>query len=258
MSKTIRLALCLLLAGTATQLIAQPAGRAIVNQPIEWFSATANLKVHKRITWVLDAQIRFAESFDPMQNQARTALDFKVNDHFSIIPLGYVYTWNYLYGKQPNAYRNNEHRIWQQFFYKHSISKLKIDHRVRIEERMIQVHSKDQDNVVHDDGYTNHQVRFRYRFMARLPLNHAALDPKTLFASAYDEVFLSTGKLVTFHEPDQNRIFAGLGYQFTKDFALQGGFLYQLMIKSNGTKQENNVGFQVLLGYNIDLTKKAK
>jgi hypothetical protein len=193
-----------------------------------------------------------------MQHQARTAIEFKVNDHFSVVPLGYVYTWNYLYGKQPNAFVNNEHRIYQQFFYKHSISRLKVDHRFRIEERMIQVHTKDPDHVVHDDGYSNHQVRFRYRFMARLPLNHAALDAKTVFASTYDEVFLSTGKLVTFHEPDQNRIFAGLGYQFTKEFSLQGGFLYQLMIKSNGAKQENNVGFQVLLTYNPDLTKKEQ
>jgi len=95
--------------------------------------------------------------------------------------------------------------------------------------------------------------------MARVPLNHASIDPKTYFASLYDEVFMSSGKMVSFHEPDQNRIFAGLGYQVNKALSFQAGFLYQMLIKQpTGAKQENNVGFQVLVGYNIDLTKSAK
>ncbi|MBA4146193.1 MAG: hypothetical protein C0523_10545, partial [Cytophaga sp.] len=60
----------------------------------------------------------------------------------------------------------------------------------------------------------------------------------------------------TYNEPDQNRIYAGLGYQFTKALSVQGGAFYQLLIKSNGSKQENNVGFQVQVYYNIDLTRK--
>ena len=235
---------------------AQPAGRDVVNQSIEWFSLTNNVKLTKRLTLILDSQIRFARDFEPLQDQARIGLDIKINDHLSIVPLAYVYTWNYRYGKQPASYANNEHRIWQQVMYKHNLWRLKVDHRVRVEQRFIQVHSRDINNDVIDEGYTNNQNRLRYRFMARLPLNHKALDPKTYFASVYDEAMLSWGKNVTFHEPDQNRIFAGLGYQFTPVLSLQGGFLYQMLIKSGGTKQENNVGFQLILNYAMDLTKK--
>jgi predicted porin len=62
---------------------------------------------------------------------------------------------------------------------------------------------------------------------------------------------------VTFHKIDQNRVFAGVGYQVTKDFSFQGGFLYQMLVKANGAKQENNTGIQLQVNYNFDFTKKT-
>jgi predicted porin len=240
---------------TTTAAIAQPADRAIVNQSIEWFGITNTIKFNKTFSVIAEGQFRFASDFQPMQHQARTALDIKINDHFSVVPVGYVYTWNYLYGEQPAAFKNNEHRFWQQVMYKHNLGKIKVDHRVRIEERYIQVHSRSQDNMIVDNGYSNKQIRFRYRVMARMPINADKIDSKTYFASVYDEVFASRGDVVTFHEPDQNRIFAGLGYQLSPVFTVQGGLLYQMLIKSNGAKQENNVGLQVFANYTIDLSK---
>lgn len=237
--------------------IAQPAGREVVNQSIEWFSATANFKLNKTFTLMGEGQFRFAREFEPMQQQARVALDIRINDHLSIAPLGYVYTWNYQYGKQPAEFKNHEHRIWQQIFYKHAAGRFQLDHRLRFEQRFIQVHSHGDGEIV-DEGYTNRQSRIRYRFMARIPLNNKNIDPGTYFASLYDEAFLSFGKSVTFHEPDQNRIFAGLGYQFDEAFSVQGGFLYQMMIKANGAQQENNTGFLIALNYVFDPGKSIE
>jgi predicted porin len=234
---------------------AQPKHREIVNQPLEWFALTSNLKLNKSLSLIIEGQFRYADHFDPQQYQLRTALDVKLNDHFSLVPLGYVYTWNYKYGKQPAAFANNEHRIWQQISYKHSLWKLKIDHRIRLEQRFIQVHSYDNNDAVIEEGYSNKQNRLRYRFMARMPINGSTFSPKTYFITVYEEAFISWGDPVTFHEPDQNRLFAGLGYQVDKSLTLQAGFLYQMLIKSNGAKQENNVGFQVQINYNFDLTK---
>jgi hypothetical protein len=255
--KTIRIASLLVIICATIPALAQPAGRAIVNQPIEWFSTTANIKLHKKVTLLLDGQYRFVGSFEPMQFQARVGVDVKINDHLSVIPLGYVYTINPIYGEQPAGYVNNEHRFWHQVFYKHTVSKFKIDHRFRFEERFIQKHTKNGTEVV-DLGYTDKRIRFRYRFMARVPLNKPTIEAKAIFVGVYDEVFLSRGKEVKIKQPDQNRIFAGLGYQVNKDLNILGGFLYQLNIKATGLKQENNVGVQVMLGYNLDLTKPTK
>src|SRR5690606_41283973 len=98
----------------ATGVAGQPANRDIVDQDLEWFSITSNIELTKTLSLMVEGQFRYAHGFEPMQYQARTALDIKVGDHFVLTPLGYVYTWNYFYGRQPAQFENNEHRIWQQ------------------------------------------------------------------------------------------------------------------------------------------------
>ena len=236
----------------------QSSERETVTQALQWLAITSNIKMTQRLSWVVEGQFRFADDFDQQQYQARTALDIKINEQFSVVPLGYVYTWNYKYGKQPTAFENNEHRIWQQVFYKHNVNRLKVDHRLRLEERFIQQHHETSDGSVVDDGYVLNQTRLRYRLMARLPLNKSSIEPGTFFASVYDEIFYSWGEHVTYERPDQNRIFAGVGYQFDKKLTLQGGCLYQMLVKSNGAKQENNIGLQLMVTYNVDCTKAGQ
>ena len=169
-------------------VIAQPKNREIVNQPLEWFAFSSNLKLSKTITWMLDGQFRYASDFDQQQYQARTALEVKLSDHFTVSPLGYVYTWNYLYGEQPASFENNEHRIWEQIFYEHSISKLKIDHRLRLEQRFIESHTMMNNDIV-GEGYSDKQNRLRYRIMIRMPINGPTIEAKSIFLSVYDEAF---------------------------------------------------------------------
>ena len=190
-----------------------------------------------------------------MQYQLRSGLDIKLNDHFSIVPAGYVYTWNYQYGKQPAAFQNNEHRIWQQVMFKHHAGRVNFEHRLRVEERFIQHHHIDERHQVVDDGYTVNQYRLRYRLQARVPINNAKIEPHTYYAIVYDEIFKSWGENVTYENPDQNRIFVGMGYQFHKSFSMHLGGLYQMLVKRNGLQQENNVGLFMQLTYNIDLMK---
>ena len=119
----------------------------------------------------------------------------------------------------------------------------------------MQVHTRTAEGDVIDEGFTNRQSRLRYRFMTKVPLGRKKdFDARTWYAAAYDEVFYSWGKAVTFEEPDQNRLFGGLGYQVNKPLSIQAGFFYQMLIKANGAQQENNVGFQVALSYTLDLT----
>jgi long-subunit fatty acid transport protein len=190
-----------------------------------------------------------------MQYQLRTALEIRLNSHFSVVPIGYVWTENFRYGKQPAAFKNNEHRLWEQISYKHELGRFKFEHRLRLEQRFIQVHSRTAEGTPVDEGFTNQQNRLRYRLTTKIPLGREKnITTHTLFASTYDEVFYSWGKSITFREPDQNRLFAGLGYQVSKPLVIQAGFLYQMLIKANGTQQENNIGCQVMLNYTLDLT----
>ena len=223
-----------------------------VTQGIEWFSLANNIKVHRRLSFLVEGQFRFARQFEPMQFQFRTAPEIHVNKNLSVIPFGYVYTWNPVYGKQPAKYVNNEHRFYQQVSYKHRMGRVHLSHRGRIEERHIQVHSIENGDVV-NQGYNLDLTRFRYRLMANIPFKGTEIGPGTMFASFYDEVFVEWGKVVV-HHWDQNRAFAGVGYQVNKKLTMTGGFLYHMLVKLNGVQQENNLGFQLNATYNFDLT----
>lgn len=228
--------------------------RETVNQGAQWFAFTTNTKIHKRVSILAEGQFRYARTFEPMQFQARTGIDFHINKKLSVLG-GYVYSWNPLYGKQPAAFSNNEHRIFEQIVYKHSVGRLNFHHRGRVEQRFVQVHANENGEVI-NEGYDLYLNRARYRFMVNIPLNHAKMEPKTIYASVYDEIFMEWGKNIVYHKPDQNRVFGGLGYQVNKQFSFQAGFFYQMLIKLSGVKQENNIGFQVQASYNIDLTRK--
>lgn len=239
---------------TSNLTLAQSAPRETVSQGIEWFTTTANLKIHKHVGFIIDGQYRFAGPFQPMQMQYRGALDIVINKQLSFAPLGYVFTHNPRYGKQPNTFVNNEHRFWTQLQYKHHNGRLHFTHRARYEIRYLQVHSNNNGEVV-NQGYDFLANRLRYRVQLNIPLNRQKMEAGAVFASVNDEIFYSWGGKATYTKPDQNRVFVGGGYQPSERMTITTGFLYQLLIKANGAKQENNYGVHMTIVYNLDLSK---
>lgn len=102
----------------------------------------------------------------------------------------------------------SEYRLWEQIVVTNNISRLKLEHRYRAEQRWL------------SQGFRN---RFRYRLNAVVPLNRSKVEKGTLYATAFDEVFF-TDKTPYFQ---RNRFFAGFGYEFTKNFILQAGYIRQ-------------------------------
>jgi hypothetical protein len=242
------------------KVLAQPAGRAIVDQHISWGSYSSNLKLTPRTTLFLDGHFRFASSaatstvMEPMQVLLRTHLDFTLKGKLTFAPFGYAYIHNYQYGKQPVTVPNHERRIYQQLAWSHNWGKTGIGHRLRTEQRFIEEH----DAALNSLGFINRQFRIRYRFIASRPIGKDKIAPGTFFTQTFYEGFISRGKKVSFEDIDQNRFFLGLGYQPAKDLNLSIGWFYQMLVKANGTKQENNAGLMFMVTHNIDLTAKQK
>lgn len=240
------------------QSFGQPAGRAVVDQGILWSSYSSNLKITPGTTLFLDGHFRFASSdginsaFEPMQILLRSHVDFKIKGKLTFAPFGYGYIPNFQYGKQPVSIVNNERRIYQQIAWSHSWGKTTIGHRLRTEERFIQEHDSNNEII----GFTNRQFRVRYRFIATRPLGKDKVEPGTFFAQTFYEGFISRGKKITFDNIDQNRFFLGLGYQPVKDLNLSLGWYYQMLVKANGAKQENNYGLLLMAVQTLDLTTK--
>jgi hypothetical protein len=236
--------------------IAQSTPRQTVDQSITWLSINSNVKLSKKWSAVVDGQFRFVKDMENMQHMLRIGASYDITSKLSIVPVGYAYIWNYKYGEQPAGFVNNEHRIWQQVFYKHKVSFISINHRLRLEERFLQNRNAVNEGTPESNAYSDDQMRVRYRFLANIPLNKKSMEAKTIYLSIWDELFVSWGKSVTYNKINQNRIFVGPGYQFTKALSVQGGYFYQLLVKANGAKQENNKGILLQVNYNVDLSKK--
>lgn len=88
------------------------------------------------------------------------------------------------------------------------VSRLYFQHRFRLKERFIEEDFK---------------MRGRYLLGLNIPINKATMEAKTLYFSAYNEVF--------FNLQDKafgvNRIYGALGYQFHKNLKVEMGFMNQ-------------------------------
>ena len=142
----------------------------------------------------------------------------------------YTYPGNF---KKPVV--SSEFRMWEQFVLNNNIGRVKIEHRYRVEQRWV------------SGDYFN---RFRYRVNPVVPINHSSIIPKTIFFSTFDEVFF-TDKAPYFL---RNRFFAGAGYQFTKLFTLQMGFIRQFDYRASDNGSGKNF-IQTSLLFNVDNSK---
>lgn len=233
-------------------MIGVTAQREKVNQSIEWFALNSNIKLHKRFGIAFDGQLRFAKDFQDMQHYVRAGAEIYITPNFSVIPIGYMYVWNFIYGEQPASLLANEQRIWQQVVFKQKFSRFNLHHRFRLEQRWLETNRIPNGELV-KNFYLN---RVRYRFLINYPINKENIEAGAIFLNAWDEFFYGWGSYDTFNEIDQNRVSFGLGYQVNQKAQILAGGLYQLLVKSNGTKQENNVGLLLQFTYNFDLSKK--
>lgn len=236
-------------------LSGQNPSREDVTQSTEWFALNSTIKLHSKFGFTFDGQLRFVQGLENAQHFVRNGLEIYIGPNISIVPIGYMYVWNFRYGEQPTTYANNEQRLWQQIFYRHGMSKIFFSHRLRLEERFIEQRYEDASGLVINNGYATYLNRIRYRLQVQIPLNKEKIEPGAWFLGIFDEAFYSWGKSITFSRPDQNRLYTAIGYQFNKKFSIQGGAFYQMLIKKNGAQQENNVGTLIQVGYNLDFSK---
>lgn len=124
-----------------------------------------------------------------------------------------------------------EFRLWEQMTVNQFLSRLKIEHRYRIEQRWV------------NGLYRN---RFRYRLNMFIPLNHKKIDAKTWFISVYDEVFMNN-KAPHF---ERNRFSAALGYQFDKSINVQAGWLNQYNYSPTFAADKNNLALTFMYRIN--------
>ncbi len=199
-------------------------------------------------------QWRRADGFKHWQQSIlRLGVEYAVNTKVSVMG-GYALVKTFPYGTQPILHEFDENRLFEQLNLKDKVGPFEIQHRYRLEQRLLEQYAKNATNdiVQVDPVYRN---RMRYRAMVVVPLSRKEMGDNTLFLNVNNELFVGFGKGIAKNPLDQNRLIAALGWRFNPESNIQVGYLNQFVIKSNATDMERNHSLWISMVYNLDFTK---
>lgn len=190
-----------------------------------WLIYIGNKKLNDK--WNIHHEIQYRNYNaigDLEQLLLRTGLGYTFNENKNNILLGYGYitSENYI-GDTDDKAVINEHRIFQQFTSKQKVGVVGLNHRYRFEQRFVE---------------DNFKMRFRYFLGLSVPLNKKVIEAKTLYASAYNEIFLNTKSSIF----DRNRVYAGLGYKLNNSVRFEIGYMNQFF-ETSSRDQFNIISF---------------
>ena len=196
--------------------------RLKTNNTVVWLNQFHTININKRFAFLAEYQWRRTNGLkDWQQSLLRGGLQYKFKSGVSVL-VGYGWIETFPYGDYPPAAPQPfpEHRIYQQIVWNENIGRLMLNHRGRLEQRFLGVLDP---NATEGRSITrwNYLNRFRYQIKATLPLNNPALTDKTLYAAAFDEIFIGFGKNVNANIFDQNRIAVMMGYKHNKTLSFE-------------------------------------
>lgn len=247
---------------TATQLSYGQSSRLNHKNFIGWynyfgtFKLSRKLGLHTEYQWRRDNIIK-----DWQQSLLRIGLNYNVNPRV-LLRAGYGWIETFPYGEFPlNGLGRDftEHRIFEMVHFNYKEGAIDFSHRFMLEQRFV-----GRYNAATESKEDEFPLLHRARYMVRLqtPLIGKEIKANIPYAAIYNEIFIGFGKNVNANIFDQNRIGILLGYQFTKNVRLEGGYLNQTLqfgrqIAGRNVFQTNS-GVILNANFNFDLTKNTK
>lgn len=184
-----------------------------------WLIYFGNKQLSEKVNWHSEAQYRnYSAVGDLEQLLLRTGIGYDLTDNNNNVLLGYGYilSENYVPNTDEKA-TVEEHRIYQQFITKQQVgSRVSLQHRYRFEQRWI-------------------EEDFRLRLRYFLGINVFVNDAKTIYLSAYNEIFMNTVDSAF----DRNRLYGGLGYKLNDLLRFELGYMNQFL--QNGNRDQINM-----------------
>jgi len=194
-----------------------------LNQNSGWLFLMNTTKINEKWGAHLDVQFRSADDWDFLRSFLfRPGVTYYINSK-NEVTLGYLL--NETFNQDDGAADNKvtEHRIWQQYIYKHKIGKASVSHRVRNEQRFIERH---QDNLF--------AQRFRYFIRAIVPVKKGQEQfDQGAFLALQNEAFIHLQNEDAPKVFDQNRAYIAAGYRFSKQLDIEAGYLNQTSAGAN-------------------------
>jgi hypothetical protein len=146
-----------------------------------------------------------------------------------------------------------EHRVWQEISWNQKYSGLATLQRLRLEERF---NHNIEDDVLKDGYRFNYRIRYNMSFF--IPLKGKEIIPHAFFVALANEVFLNFGGKIIYNTFDQNRIFAGIGYQITSQLNGQLGYMNIYQQEATGNNYLSSHVIRLFFFHTLDLRVKEK
>ncbi len=236
--------------------------RLIDHNSVGWYQYTGDHTLAKR--WKLHTEyqwrrIGYVRAWQ--QSLARLGLVYGLTDRVKVSG-GYTHFTTYPYGRYPTAGAGvpfPEHRLYEDIQISDSFGRLKLAHRLRLEQRWIGQLADANPRRVASWTYQN---RIRYQVSGTVPLRGATIDDGELYLNFFDELFISFGRNVGDNVYNQNRISGGFGYQVSNNLKLELNYLNQIAqhpkpdpISRKAVFEINN-GFRLNVSYDIDFSRR--
>ena len=211
-----------------------------------WLGYFNQTRLTERSGLWLDLQLRLNDYLNQKSlSIARIGYTYFCSDQLRLTAGYGLITHNALIAGQPDI---PESRSWQQVQWFDKNKRVSLSQYLRIEQRFVRTTLN--NDLGNDYRFT---WRFRYSFAIFIPLKGDAIIAGTPFVSLNDEILISAGKNVINNYFDQNRLFAGIGYQFTDKLNAQFGYLYVFQQLPAGNRYIHVNGLRVSVFHNLDL-----
>jgi hypothetical protein len=196
-----------------------------------WFIYFGNQAINNKWNWYNEVQYRNYNFIGDLEQLVlRTGIGYNLTENNNNVLLGfaYIYSQRYVSGTDQKL-SNNVYTIYQQFISRQNFGRVFILHRYRIEERFF------------PDDF---RMRYRYFLSLNIPITNSLMNPKTLYFSTYNEIFIN-GKTPLF---DQDRIYGAMGWVINKNLRTELGVMTQFFENRNKTQLQivffNNIPFK--------------
>ncbi len=203
-------------------LLILPSNTSAQTDPDEigaWYMYIFNTHFKKDSLWGVQGDIQYRNYNiigDLQQLLIRGGLTYMPKES----PLKLTFGYGYIsMGSQGDINDNLvEHRFYQETSFPIKLYKgVFSNHRFRYEMRFVE----NQD----------FRTRYRYSIFLNIPLNNLIIEPKTVYISLYNEVFINgqrkIGDAKTIPFFDLNRLYGALGYVLRKGLKIQFGIMRQ-------------------------------
>jgi hypothetical protein len=214
-----------------------------------WFGYFNQTRFSQKSGLWVDLHLRLTDNFGERLGQSlvRAGYVYYLSDQVRLTA-GYGYITNFGLNDLPNI---NEHRPWQQIQWFDKKSWYTQMQYLRLEERFREEVS---DGELTGDYTFNYRVR--YNFAMSIPLKGKEMAPKVPFIFVNNELHINFGEEIVYNYFDQNRLFAGIGYQFTNPLNAQVGYMYLFQQLASGNTYVHDHVIRLFIFHNLDFRQK--